>query len=350
MAQQHLVFHAVVDAFGGHGRVGLELARQMLLRNVRPEWHPTGFHWGDKGIPTHIRECILPKQNLDRAGFTWIYAQSKEVTKHECVRYLVTESENVPREDVKFWNTHSRALCCPSHWNRNVFLKCGVTVPVYVLPHGVAPEFSYAPVRQDKLIFATVGEFRNNPGFRKNPYKIIEAFQKAFPSLFDGSVELWIKTQPGTVVKNFNDLRVKVCAEHFSQSDLVTWIKQTSIYVNGSRAEGWCMGLHESMACGRPYISTMWGGPTEFLSPESGWEMGYTLRKQKAGDFYDGQVQAEPNFDDMVEIMRHVYANPLEVAERGLAAHKRAHQFSWNSAGSKMYQICKENGLLLSNN
>lgn len=348
MLMQRLNYHSVIDAYGGHGRVALELARQFLFRNVQLNWFPTNFHWGHNGIPEYVKQSLRPVDRT-RGGFTWIYAQSQEIKSPKTVRYVVHETEDIPKEEIAFFNKTSLAMCTPSDWNTAALKRRGYKHEAVTLPHGIAPDFTFAPQRQDgKVIFATVGELRNKPGLRKNPYQLVKAFQDAFPNRFDGSVELWIKTQPCTIIHKFDDPRVKVCTEHFDQQGLITWLKQTSVYVNASSGEGWCMPMHESMACGRPFISTNWGGPTQYLTGQSGWFIPHKIVVQPDGTFYSGQRQAEPDFDYLTQLMRWIASDgQVELSTRGAAASAQAHKFSWNTSGAIVYRLCEKYGLLM---
>ena len=342
-----LNFHSAVDAYGGHGIVALELVKQLLFRGVQVDWLATDFRNEVYGVPDYLKK-FLKSGDDTLGGFIWVYAQNHSNKNRNTVRYLVHETDEIPKSEIEFFNKYSLAVATPTHWNAKALKTRGYKHKVTVIPHGVIPDFSYKPVYiKDYLVFGTVGELMNVAGFRKNPLDLIKAFQVAFPNTFDDSVQLWIKTQPNTALKPVGDPRVKIFAEHFSQKQMHEWYSKLSIYVNPSRGEGWCMPMHEAMAVGRPFISTNWGGPTEYLTKESGWYLPHKIQRTFSGTVFDGQRQAQPDFDYLTDLMRWIYqSDRTEIAIKGIAATLRAHQFDWNTAGSIAYNLCMENNLI----
>ena len=79
----------------------------------------------------------------------------------------------------------------------------------------------------------------------------------------------------------------------------------------------------EAMACGLPVISTDWGGQTAFLNAD----VAYPLRirglvpAEARAPYYRGLRWADPDFDHLCALMRHVYDHPDEA--RAASAARR---------------------------
>ena len=95
----------------------------------------------------------------------------------------------------------------------------------------------------------------------------------------------------------------------------------------------------EAMACGLPIIATDWSAPTDFMNET----MAYPLRVAKLipavakCPYYEGFRWAEPDEDHLVHLLRHVYENREEAAEKGrLASAEVLSKWTWHHAAEKI--------------
>jgi len=171
---------------------------------------------------------------------------------------------------------------------------------------------------------------------RKNPFGVVEAFLKAFPS--EPDVRLAIRINPtgpssaGVVARlsevAHGDPRVLYVTEPLSYDEMLTFYASLDAYVSLHRAEGLGLGLMESMAVGTPVIATGWSGGTGFMSSDDSLLVGYDLIPVSVGpdspyrpSVLEGPaVWAEPRIDEAVAAMRTIREQPLLRSGLGVAA------------------------------
>ncbi len=124
-------------------------------------------------------------------------------------------------------------------------------------------------------------------------------------------------------------------------------------FVLPSMGEGWGLPLNEAAATGCPVIYTPWSGPVDFLDQDIAYPLKWRYRTMKAVKpgkdaktgqtanevYHTGQV-AEPDLQDVLDQMEHVYANYSEALERGRLASERMHErFTWPKAGATFLEL-----------
>ncbi|MFC3892749.1 FkbM family methyltransferase [Lentzea rhizosphaerae] len=173
--------------------------------------------------------------------------------------------------------------------------------------------------------FASIGE-------RKNPWGVVEAFQRAFEGRDD--VRLVLKAingakHPHTAeklrVRITDDDRIELIERYLTVSELDDLYATSTAYVSLHRSEGFGLTVAEAMARALPVISTDYSSTTEFLDESSGWPVPYELVPVGKGNYPypEDSLWAEPDLDAAAAAMREVADNPAEAARRGRAA--RAH-------------------------
>ncbi|MFP4439540.1 MAG: glycosyltransferase family 4 protein [Chloroflexaceae bacterium] len=103
-------------------------------------------------------------------------------------------------------------------------------------------------------------------------------------------------------------------------------------FVLPTRGEGWGMPILEAMACGTPAIATNWSGPTTFVNEANGYPL--PIQSLRATDslspYYQHARWAEPDEAALVDMLRHVAANPEERQRKGQLAAQEAQRWSWS--------------------
>jgi len=341
-----LNYIGVANTFTGHGRVSMELMTHMLLRNVSLRWFPLCYSERDHNpVPDCFKQTFV--QQLKGPGLFWAsYDHTVNPDNNGSMRYVVHESENIPCEAIKLYNQTAGSLATPSQWNVEVLRRSGWRGKIYIVPHGVSSNFTYWPINTDPFVFGCVVRYGSMAARRKNIQQLIHSFQEAFPHTHNNSIQLWIKSFPDDYeIDNLGDGRVKVIREYWDQSTYIKWLRKLSVYVNISSGEGWCMPLHEALAIGRPVITPFHGGITEYVTDKCAYRIPFR-RVKPPGGFYKNQTMIEPQQRYVVEAMRHCVSNIQDVIAKGLAGTQRAHSFSWNTAGTKMYNALLKEGLI----
>ena len=102
------------------------------------------------------------------------------------------------------------------------------------------------------------------------------------------------------------------------------------------RAEGWCLPLHEAMACGLPVVATNYSAPTEFLTEDCGilidgsMEPIYDQIHFPNGGYGDWMV---PSHEQLCEAILDMMDYDWKYT--GALAAKQAHKFTWEESVKK---------------
>ena len=106
---------------------------------------------------------------------------------------------------------------------------------------------------------------------RKNPFFLIEAFNKAFGG--NENVELIIKTVGAEDYKKskqrlqqFNSKNIKIYDIELDKNRVNHLINLCDSYVSMHHSEGFGLTLAEAMYLGKPVVATNYSGNTEFMN------------------------------------------------------------------------------------
>ena len=170
---------------------------------------------------------------------------------------------------------------------------------------------------------------------RKNPFAVIDAFKRAFPEP-DNRAVLFLKATNGDKKPDERrrlleaigaDARIVLHDEFLSREAMFGLESVADCYVSLHRAEGFGLGLAESMALGKPVIGTAYSGNMEFMNASNSCLVGYRLIDIEKNQYpYGlGKQWADPDLAQAAFHMRRLvddlaYANALGMAA---AAHMR---------------------------
>ena len=154
----------------------------------------------------------------------------------------------------------------------------------------------------------------NSFSSRKNPEAAVEAFRRAFPG-GRSNVQLLIKSINGQRFPErlealmrmvADDSRIEIRDGFLSREEMFGLQNSVNCYVSLHRAEGFGLGMAESMFLGKPVIATGYSGNMEFMTPENSCLVDYTLIPLAEGDypFWRGQHWAEPDVNQAAAFMR----------------------------------------------
>jgi glycosyltransferase involved in cell wall biosynthesis/SAM-dependent methyltransferase len=203
-------------------------------------------------------------------------------------------------------------------------------IPVVKVTIPVAP--APAPVlrRQalgfpDDFTFLLVYDY-NSVFERKNPLGHVEAFRRAFPEPGSGASLVLKSINHHKDPESHERLKLAVSEHpdvHLIDEYVPAEVKNSMIaacdcYVSLHRAEGFGITLAEAMYFGKPVIATGYSGNLDFMSHDNSYLVDYSLVPIGEGaEPYPPQgVWAEPNLDHAAELMRHVFGNRQEAADR----------------------------------
>lgn len=258
--------------------------------------------------------------------------------------FTMWETDTLPAPAVAALN-RCGLVVVPSRWGAECFRANGVAVPVEVVPLGCDPGvFSCEPQASacGPVAFGTAGAL-DEGGLRKNVQRVIDLFRRAFPT--EADVRLRVKVTPASpMVRTHGDPRIDVVQRSLKPADLADWYRSLTAYVNGSFGEGFGLHLLEAMACGRPLISTAFGGAGEFFDATVGYEVGYRLIEARNA-IYSGRW-ADPDDADLVAHMKRVVRDRDEARRLGACAAERAARFTWADTARRLVGVLTRYGFL----
>ncbi|MFZ5483249.1 MAG: glycosyltransferase [Pseudomonadota bacterium] len=172
---------------------------------------------------------------------------------------------------------------------------------------------------EDKFLFLFSYDFHSFSQ-RKNPEAVIAAFLQAFPTCESG-VGLVVKTvygekHPEMYLKLMElaqvDPRIRVINRVLSRDEMYGLINVCDCYVSLHRAEGFGLGLAESMLLGKPVIGTAYSGNLDFMNAENSCLVDCQMVPvpRDAYPYWDGQEWAEPDVGQAAGHMKRLYEDP----------------------------------------
>jgi glycosyltransferase involved in cell wall biosynthesis len=237
----------------------------------------------------------------------------------------------------------------PSQFNVETFRNSGVTRPIHVIPLGVDPDYFHPQIKakrfSEKFTFLSVFEW----GERKAPEILLRAFCAAFTDRDDVVLVLKTDNRDGDVnvaqqiaalglPRNAPKI-VLLYNQELPGYQLGSLYRAADCFVTATRGEGWGMPILEAMACGLPTITTNWSAQTEFVNDA----ICYPVQAKRLipaiakCPYYVGYEWADPDFEQLVHQMRHVYDNRDEARAVGMkAAETVARDWTWDRAAEKI--------------
>ena len=116
---------------------------------------------------------------------------------------------------------------------------------------------------------------------------------------------------------------VAVLDGHLPSTDMPRLYAAADAFVLPSHGEGWGRPHVEAMAMGVPVVATNWSGVTAYLTSDVGYPVAIEgLVPVEEGPYRRRHRWAQPSLPHLVDVLRHVAANPDEAKEKGRAARQ----------------------------
>ncbi len=223
-------------------------------------------------------------------------------------------------------------------WVPSTFIQHAIAlkapIPVITMPHAIDISMELDLTRRDlglpenKFLFLTMFDFLSVRA-RKNPRAALQAFDKAFGSMDD--VCLVIKSQNGDrCPEEYEELKswvqghdnMVLMDQTLSRKEIYCLENLCDCFLSLHRAEGFGLGLAESMYLGKVVIATGWSGNMDFMNAENSIPVKYELIEiqEDIGPYNKGHQWAEADVDHAAWQMRRIVEDSSlyrEIAAKG---------------------------------
>jgi len=223
-------------------------------------------------------------------------------------------------EYVKYAKTRVKNLACMTvcetetvHEDYGLIMKefKRVAVPSEFCKRVLSRQF---PDNEFYVIHAHIPQPREKPytfyhiGNIMDPRKKFRDVLQAFIRLNEPNTRLVIKATAKTDV-HIQLPRVEVINGLLTDEEMDQLHERCDCYVNFSHSEGVGMGAVEAALRDKPVIITNYGGAPEYV--KTPYTIDCKLQELEQDDFLfkKGMTWGEPNFDQLLEFMRHAYDN-----------------------------------------
>lgn len=233
-------------------------------------------------------------------------------------------------------------LAAPSSFTREAFQTAIPDVPVISakvplwLPEGVRSDRASFGLEPKSVWFGSSFEPHSDPE-RKNPFGVLDAFERAFPDRRDVGLLLKVnnatvdgRTHPTTEqlrARARRDGRVVLVEGSLDYDRVLSLYASLDIFVSLHRSEGIGLGMLEAMALGKPVVATGWSGNMSFMDRSNACIVSYELVPvQSATPVYRQDllgpqaVWANPDVANAAEWMRMLVQRPDVRAAIGRSA------------------------------
>lgn len=300
--------------------------------------------------------------------------------------YLIWEGDRVPLWIMKeCFNDRIEKIICPSGHTKKALIETltdnafhtadEVMDKVVVIPHGVDTDKFY-PLTQQPEVKAcqgggedtkeSTGSLEHVEGGTTTEYPPAEKFQflmnkgfrnledrggvqygiKAYLEEFDGhDTELIVKINPAYGIPNLIELipelehrdDVKFITADYSTEQLNEMYNNCDVFISPTRAEAFNLPCLEALSCGKPVITTNYGGQTDFINNETGWLVDYDLVDVKHELEYEGIEWAIPKHEGLKSAMALSTGHKIDPE----TCIKVAKELTWKNTAEKINDLQK---------
>jgi glycosyltransferase involved in cell wall biosynthesis len=325
---------------------GVDLTRTLLHDDDYPDFDfEDGRHLiGEGTIFLHVGGPLVPLAVL-RLGRDF-------VSYKRIVAHWVWELPQMPH-DWRLGVPFVHEIWTPSQFAADALRTIAGVRPIHVLPHPIDPPAGWPKQRapNNQRPFTALVILNIASSFeRKNPCAAIRAFRRAFDD--DPNARLIVKYANAFSYPKATELmkdaaggaaNVTFIGDTMDSAGVDALYAEADVIMSLHRAEGFGLVVAEGMLRGIPVIATGWSGNTDFLTPETGVPVNYTLiPAHDPQNTYDHPVTcwAEADIDQAAEALKVLRANPDLRTTLGLAARTRASElFSPKAYSARIKKI-----------
>ena len=248
------------------------------------------YHVFGSKIPEHEHGLIFMLPISDHLEYLK-YARTR-IKNLVCM--TVCETETV-HEDYGFIMKEFKRVAVPSEFCKRVFSRQFPDNEFYII-HAHIPKPKEKP-----YTFYHIGNIMD-------PRKKFRDILSAFARLNEPNTRLIVKATSNQDIQ-LKFPNVEIINGLISDEEMDTLHNRSDCYVSFSHSEGIGMGAVEAAIRDKPVIITNYGGAPEYIKTPYTIDCGLQELEKDDFLFKKGMVWGEPNFDQLLEFMRHAYDN-----------------------------------------
>ncbi|QHN04128.1 glycosyltransferase [Granulicella sp. WH15] len=327
----HVTVAGYFDVSTGYGSMSEYTVLSMARAGAHVDVVPLSLH--GEGLTPEFHQ-IVRRSAPDRGSPTLYCGWPRPellpfLAYQDLFMYTMWESAQLPAGWADQIN-RTRGIMVPSHFVADTYRRCGVTVPIEVVPEGVDPSV-YPYVRREPrrgLVTLTIGPIDD----RKHVQEGIAAWKLAFRD--DPDARLIIKTTYGYRNYTPDDPRIRYVDQQERTRGILHWYRQADVLLALGN-EGFGLPLIEGMATGMPVIALDSEGQSDvcreardFLIPvqPASWN------EYDSRSFGRCGLRGVPGVEDVAMKLRWVNEHREEAQQMGAAASAWVHRHRnvWN--------------------
>ena len=272
---------------GPHLNTGIGNHAQKYTRLFQSD---TSYHVFGSKIPEHAHGLIFMLPIGSHLEYLkYVRTRIKNLT---CMTICETETVH---EDYGMIMKEFKRVAVPSEFCKRVFSRQFPDNEFYVI-HAHVPTPKERP-----YTFYHIGNIMD-------PRKKFQDVLQAFIRLNEPNTRLVVKATCNQPV-DIRLPRVEVINDLLSDDGMDELHNRCDCYVNFSHSEGVGMGAVEAALRDKPVIITDYGGAPEYIKTPYTIDCGLQELEKDDFLFKKGMIWGNPNFDQLLEFMRHAYDN-----------------------------------------
>jgi glycosyltransferase involved in cell wall biosynthesis len=232
------------------------------------------------------------------------------------------------------------SVIVPSRFCHNVFLDCGVTVPLHTVALGV--DTLYRPTRRPQSTPMRFLAFLDR-GRRKGGHVALAAFQKAFGDNPDYQLVLKVRENTDRVdlLKVGN---IELVQQDMTEQELYELYCSCDVMIAANACEGFGMLPRDFAQTGGISLATDFGGTADDIE-QWGWPLPYELTKSDWTGWKDYEQQDLGQWaafcsDDVAMVLRHVAEHRDIFTHLAYENAGNVHRlYSWRRFSEQVYAI-----------
>lgn len=275
---------------------------------------------------------------------------------HIKIAYSMLEGTAIPSEWVRILNSNFDSVVVPDPYYQSIYKNCGVTIPIFVLPHGILIEnllnrqaSSYKP--NNPFIFGSSATFIP----RKNHSLLIEAFHEEFGN--DPSVRLKIHGRLGgefemlsKKVAQYRTKNIQLIRSPFTTKEYEQFLSSLDCYVLVSKGEGFSITPREALALGKPCIISDNTAHRTIAQTGFVYAVPSNIAEPAAYEIFDN---VGFNFNcakrDVRKALREVYTHYESYVKKAREGREWVKQYLWSERKAHFLTLIKPKKVILGN-